>query len=121
MPALIIYGVPESKTGILEELTHALINTVVYSVDELKLKTSDVSVFYPKDLKTKGLGEEIIIFVDCLTDKPERTEEIRNRLAQAIVETAVKYFPDANLVECFIRPFNPKQGFAGIRLDQPSK
>lgn len=121
MPALIIYGVPEDKSGILEELTDELINTVAHSVKELKLKTSDVSCFYPKDLMSKGLGEEIIIFVDCLTDKPERTEEVRNRLANAIVETTLRFFRDANLIECFIRPFNPKQGFAGKRLDQPPK
>ena len=121
MPVLIIYGVPENMSGKLEELTSDLINTVAYSVTELKLKTSDVSCFYPKDMMSKGLGEEIIIFVDCLTEKPERTEEVRNRLAQSIVETALRYFRDANLIECFIRPFNPIQGFSAVRLDQTSK
>lgn len=115
MPALIIYGVPEDKSGMLEELTNNLVNAIT-SVDELKLKTSDVSCFYPRDLMSKGLGEEILVFVDCLTDKPERTEAVRNKLAKAIVDTVVRYFSDANLVECFIRPFNPEQGFSGIRV-----
>ncbi len=121
MPALIIYGVPDDKSGILEELTSELINVVACSVEELKLKTSDVSCFYPKDLMAKGLGEEIIIFVECLTDKPERTENVRNRLAHAIVETVSRFFKDANLIECFIKPFNPEQGFSGRKVSQLPK
>ncbi len=121
MPVLFIYGVPENKVGILEELTNDLINTVAYSVEELKLTTSDVSCFYPKDLMSKGLGEEIIIFVDCLTVKPERTEAVRNKLAKAIVDAVIHYFSDANLVECFIKPFNPEHGFSGIRVSQLPK
>jgi hypothetical protein len=105
----------------LEEFTDTLIDTVVYSVAELKIETSDVSVFYPKDWMPKGLGEELIIFVDGLFDKPERTEKVRNRLADAITQTAHEFFPQTGLIECFIRPFNEKQGFCSIRNIKKNK
>jgi hypothetical protein len=37
------------------------------------LARAQVSVFFPMDLLQKGIGEEIIIFVDGLLKKPERT------------------------------------------------
>ncbi|MCX6798422.1 MAG: hypothetical protein NTX66_04415 [Candidatus Falkowbacteria bacterium] len=111
MPVLFVHGVSEEMTNKLEEYADTLINTVAHSVKELNLKPSDVSCFFPKDLMSKGLGEEIIIFVDGLFIKPERTKEVRDRLATAVVQTTYEYFMDANLIECFIRPFDPKQGF----------
>ena len=111
MPVLVIYGISEQMSRKLEEFTETLINTVAYSVAELQIETSDVSVFYPKDWMPRGLGEELIIFVDGLFDKPERTEAVRGRLAEAITETAYEFFPQTGLIECFIRPFDKKQGF----------
>ncbi|MHB8904418.1 MAG: hypothetical protein ACYC40_04965 [Patescibacteria group bacterium] len=116
MPVLIVYGISEPMSRKLEEFTDTLIDTVAYAVDELKLQTSDVSVFYPKDWMPKGLGEELIIFVDGLFDKPERTEEVRHKLADAIVETANNFFPKIRLIECFVRPFDLKQGYSSRRL-----
>lgn len=116
MPVILIYGFSDPMSRRLEEFTEALINTAVCSVAELKLKASDVSCFYPRDWMAKGLGEELVVFVDGLMDKPERTEEVRNRLAASIVETINHFFPEVSLIECFIRPFNLKQGFCSKRL-----
>lgn len=121
MPLIIVYGISEQMSRKLEEFTETLINTVVYSVKELQLEESDVSVSYPKDWMSKGLGEELIIFVDGLFDKPERTENVRNRLAKAITQTANDFFPEAGLIECFIRPFDVKQGFFSIRNAMQNK
>lgn len=109
MPLLLVYGVSDYHG--LGEFHDALINTVAYSVKELKLKPSDVSCFFPKGKITRQ-GEEIIVMVECLTAKPGRTDKVRNRLASAVVQTVLQYFPDMNLIECFIKPFDPKQGFA---------
>jgi hypothetical protein len=114
MPVLIVYGVSEEMADKLEEYADTLINTVAHSVKELNLKSTDVSCFFPKDLMSKGLGEEIIVFVDGLFSKPERTKEVRDKLAQAVVQTTHHYFMDANLIECFIRPFDPEQGFSSL-------
>jgi hypothetical protein len=116
MPVIVIYGFSDSMSQKLEEFTEALINTAVCSVAELKLEISDVSCFYPRDWMAKGLGEELVIFVDGLIDKPERTEEVRDRLATSIVETVNHFFPEVGLIECFIRPFDLKQGACGRRL-----
>ena len=105
----------------LEDFTETLINTAVCSVAELKLEASDVSCFYPRDWMAKGLGEELVIFVDGLIDKLERTEEVRDRLATSIVETANHFFPEVGLIECFIRPFDLKQGACGRRLPKQIK
>jgi len=109
MPLLVVHGVSDFYG--LGEFEDSLINTVAYSVKELKLKPSDVSCFFPKGKMTRQ-GEEIIVLVECLTAKPDRTDEVRDRLANAIVQTVRHYFPDMNLIECFIKPFDPKQGFA---------
>jgi uncharacterized membrane protein len=53
-----------------------------------------------------------LIFVEGLFDTPERTDEVRKKLAETLVECTVEYFQKANLVECFIKPFDPKLGFA---------
>ncbi|HPT30063.1 MAG TPA: hypothetical protein PK526_03930 [bacterium] len=96
----------------IDEFRNALVNTVAHGVKELELKRTDVSCFFPADLMSKGLGEEIVIFVDGLMIKPKRTKEVRDRLAQAISQITLKWFPDVNLIECFIRPFDLEQGFA---------
>jgi hypothetical protein len=110
MPVLLVYGVNPEMGADLERYCEALIETAA-SVEELQLKESDVSCFFPADLLKKGLGEEIIVSVQGLFDKPERTEEIRNKLAKCVVEITYQYFPHTKLVECFVTPFDPRQGF----------
>lgn len=121
MPVIVIYGFSEPMSQKLEEFTEVLINTAVCSVAELKLEASDVSCFYPRDWMAKGLGEELVIFVDGLIDKPERTEEVKDRLAISIVETTNHFFPEVSLIECFVRPFDLKQGACGRRLPRQIK
>ncbi len=112
MPILVVYGIPvDTAQKELESFCQNLISAV-YMMPELELKPSDVSVFFPQDLMHSGLGEEIIIFVEGLFEKPERTEDVRQKLAQDLVTVACKYFPRSNLIECLIRPFDPKKGFS---------
>jgi len=49
--------------------------------------------------------------VERLFTKPERTEEVRQKLAIVIANCVKKNFPDA-IVVCFIRPFDPVNGYA---------
>ncbi|MFZ4648428.1 MAG: hypothetical protein ACOYMB_02190 [Patescibacteria group bacterium] len=110
MPVLIVYGVTGKSEKQLQEVVNCLIKTIV-DVPELALETKDVSVFIPRDQMKKGLGEEVIIFVEGLFDKPERTEKVRNRLAANIVVAMDQMFLKTNLIECFIKPFDQNSGF----------
>lgn len=89
-------------------MTKSLINNIA-GIKELNLMPSEISVFYPRDLMQEGLGEEIIVFVDGLFDKPERTEAVRKELAETVAKNQ-----GTNLVECLIRPFKSEQGFCSI-------
>ena len=112
MPVLIVYGIPEDAKEIeLQRFWEALRDSVV-AVKELDITKDQVSVFFPSDRLKEGLGEEIIVFVEGLFDWPERTKEVRKRLAEIVAETAKKFFPKTNMVECFVRPFDPGLGFA---------
>lgn len=114
MPVMVVYGIPDSKLSkwgyplekFWEELRSAVLDT-----PELELTKDQVSVFFPRDMIQKGLGEEIIIFVDGFFEKPKRTAEVRKRYADNLRDIAKEYFPDA-LVEVFVRPFNSESGFS---------
>ena len=113
MPVLIVYGISGSMVGQLEQYTETLINTVACSVKELNLEAKDVSVFFPKDLMSKGLGEEIIIFLDGLDGlftQPERAGEIKSKLSQAIIETTREHFSDTGNIQCYVRSYDRDQG-----------
>jgi hypothetical protein len=115
MPMILVYGTPE---GIGQDRLKTICDKIikrVCGIKQLNIGIDGVSVFFPKDHLKIGLGEEIIIFVDCLTDKPERTDRLRNELAAELVNLASDEFPEAKLVECFIRPFRMENGFAAYR------
>lgn len=106
MPFIILFGVPKHQrtTKFIDALKQR-----VYAMDELHIKEADVSItFMPED----GFSaNEIIIWVTGLFEKPERTEEVRNRLADRLYQCAQSNFREA-MVECFIFPFDQKFGFA---------
>ncbi len=112
MPVLIVYGVLEDmEEKRLQRFWEALRESV-QAVKELDITKDQVSVFFPPDRLEDGLGGEIIIFVESLFQRPERTKEVRKRLAKFVAGTARSFFPKANMVECFVRSFDPDSGFA---------
>jgi hypothetical protein len=111
MPVLIVYGVADNKRNAELEKFWSELRATVKDVPELGLTKDQVSVFFPRDAIQEGLGEEIIIFVDGLFEKPERTANVRKRYANKLRDIAKKYYPDA-LAEVFVRPFNPESGFS---------
>ncbi len=111
MPVLTVYGIKPQRSMFLRELRGKLMKTVS-SVTELNLKEEHVSCFFPADLDTERGSGEVIVFVNGLYDKPERTEEVRNKLAARICGTIQRFLEsETALVECFIMPFNPANGF----------
>lgn len=83
----------------------------VADIEELGLKKDQVSIFFPRDLMSQGLGEEIIVFVEGLMEKPERTNAVRRRLATNLIDEVSQSFLKTNTIECFVRPFNVNDGF----------
>jgi hypothetical protein len=69
-----------------------------------------MTCLFPPDLMKYGLGEEIIIEVTGLFDKPERTDEVRQRLAKSLGENVHVLYPRAK-VECTVEVINPAKGF----------
>lgn len=111
MPVIIVYGIPEgTNEDSLKILSEKFID-ITENMEELGLKNGGVSVFFPADRMKWGLGEEIIIMVEGLFEKLERTIEVKKRLARELVEATVKRFPAASLVECFVKSFDPNSGF----------
>ena len=110
MPVIKVWCLPSMTEKQLQKLHKDIVGAVV-SVEELGLKgEDDMTCLFPSDMMSYGLGSEIIIEVTGLFEKPERTYEVRNLLALFLGGAIAKRFPRAR-IECFIYPFNPKQGF----------
>lgn len=106
MPVIIVYGIPR-KTN--QKKLRALcddLRAATAAVKELALVADQVSCFFPSDMMSAGLGEEIIIYVDSLLRKPERTPDVRDALAAALVTTVRTFFSETALIECFVHPVN---------------
>lgn len=111
MPIITVSGVPHDiDQDKLNKLCFGIRATVV-NMRVLGLTTNEVTVFFPADLLSEGLGEEVIARVDGLFLNQRRTKIIKQQLAEAIRDCIKEYFPDA-LVECFIHSFDPEEGFA---------
>jgi len=120
MPIITVYGLPNIAERKLTDLYERILSGIL-EVENLHLKKEDITVFFPPDKMDYGLGIEIIVFVDGLFEKPERTEEVRNRLAEKIGKEIRQFFlinvhekPPIKLpklIEVFIRSFNPRMGF----------
>ncbi len=110
MPVIKVWCLPTDQSEeVLRQLHYEIVCGVV-SVRELGLRDeNDMTCLFPPDLMKYGLGQEIIVEVTGLYDKPERTLEVRNKLAGRIGTAVKACYPDAK-VEVFIYPFNPEVG-----------
>jgi hypothetical protein len=107
VPVIKVWCLPKLPEQELSEVIQGIIRAVV-SIHELGLKSEkDMSVIAPVGYH---VSSEIIVEVTGLFMKPERTNEVRQRLAEAIGTTVKGLFPKA-MVECFVYPFDPTQGF----------
>jgi hypothetical protein len=99
----------------LRKLYEAIVAAVV-EIPELGLKDGrDMTVLFPSDMMQFGLGKDIVVEVDGLFVKPERTREVRQALALSLVDTIWNWDRTQTIqnVECFVRSFDPaKEGFA---------
>ena len=124
MPIIKVWCLPKEMTEErLKKLCNAIIATVE-SIPELGLAGKDaITILFPSDRMEWGLGEEIIAEV-AIFIKPERTDEIRAKLAEKIGTLLHGYFPSAK-IECFIHPLERRSGFWKIdprpKVKQPTE
>jgi hypothetical protein len=113
MPVIKVWCLPPNQSEEqLNELHNSIVDAVI-GIKELGLKSEkDLTNLFVPDLMRYGLGTEIIVEIDGLFVKPERTAEIRNRLAKAVGRAVERLYPKAEKIECFVRPFDPADGFS---------
>jgi hypothetical protein len=129
MPTLIVYGMPESTEEVnwLEAFLPELVDDLRSSVGKvLEISDTEVSVFFPCDRMSSGLGEELICIVEGVFEKQERTSEVRKRMAEVISDVlgifAVRRIPNCKKVEATINRFNQEiDGFAVRDLENRKK
>lgn len=118
MPIVTIHGVPPqlANTPVLRTLVLESIPNALANIKELGLVASQVTVFVPGDLLSEGLGEELIVTVDGLFVRPERTDTVRYNLAKVLAGCltlfAIAAKIEFRLIEVLIHPFNPSGGYA---------
>lgn len=111
MPIIKLWCLPAGQTEEKLNFLHKTIVKAVVSISELGLTNENqMTCLFVPDLMSYGLGEEIIIEISGLYDKPERTKSVKQRLAESVGRSVKNLYPDAK-VECFISTFDPKQGF----------
>lgn len=110
MPVIKVWCLPKSEEAKLNQLHQNIVRAVV-GVEELDVRSEkDITCLFPTDMMEYGLGTEIIVEVTGLYEKPDRTDEVRQRLAERIGQAVQEQFPDTKLIECFVYPFKPSQG-----------
>lgn len=121
MPVIKVWCLPKGQSEAdLNRLHQAIVKAVV-SVSELGLRgESDMTCLCPPDLMQYGLGEEIIVEISVLHEKPERTAEVRQRLATKVGWAVQTLYPKA-MVECSVATINPVQGFWTSRSSRAEK
>lgn len=109
MTILFLYGMPEGVNG-LRVLTSNLRESVFHFPD-FELVAEQVSVFYPADQMSEGLGEELILMVDGFFALPKRTFKLRTEWTDALrdilVDFAKEHVRHCSKVEVCVRLFDP--------------
>lgn len=110
MPVIKVWCLPDDLS---EEQLKDLYQKIVArtrAVEQLKLGEKDITVLFPADRMKFGLGEEIIVEIGNLFNKPERTDEVLNRLCREVGELLKAEFPNA-FVECAVKTISPLNGY----------
>lgn len=111
MPVIKVWCLPPNQDEEALNRLHQTIVGAVCRIQELGLRgQEDMTCLFVPDLMKYGLGEEIIIEIGGLFNKPERTPEVCQRLALSVGASVSALYHNAK-VECFVQTFDPAQGF----------
>lgn len=109
MPVIVVYGVPsDTARSILRSMVTDY-QITLSQIPELNISGNDVSVFFPADLILESRDEQILIFVKGLYEKPERTESVIAKIAEALGKLTKQFYFSHALVECFVEPIKPNR------------
>ncbi len=107
MPVIKVWCLSADQTEDDLRRLHQNIVAAVVAVPELGLRDeNDMTCLFPPDMMSYGLGSEVIVEVNGLFEKPERTIDVRHRLAKSIGQRVKALYPKA-VVEVFVYPFKP--------------
>ena len=119
MPHVVVYNLlpseirDDSKLKIIKQIiVHAFL-----FIKELRLKANDISYTFPEDPSIRLNERPVVAIVELLFEKPERTLEVRKKLAMAIREGLYEKLDKMResypfKIEVAIKRFNPeKDGF----------
>jgi hypothetical protein len=108
MPIIKLWCLPKVDEEKLRQVHQAVVAACV-GVKEMGFGgEKDMTVLFPPDMMLYWLGSEIVVEVTGLFKKPERTVEVRQKLAEAVGEAVATEFPTVGQVEVFIYPFDPQ-------------
>ncbi len=111
MPVIKVWCLPLRQTEADLKRLHQEIVKAVTSIPEFGLKDeNDMTCLFPPDLMKYGIGEEIIIEIGGLFEKPERTHEVRQRLAKSVGKVVKELYPEAE-IKCSVETIDPSKGF----------
>lgn len=111
MPIIKVWCLPPNQSEEALNHLHQTIVKAVLCISELGLQSqNDMTCLFPPDLMKYGLGKEIIVEISGLFEKPERTAEVRQRLAVSVGSAVSVLYPDAK-VECSVSTIDPAKGF----------
>ena len=95
MPIVMVHGIPNSvKEDDLSLLVDGLRGSIS-DIPELGITFENVTVFLVPDMLQEGLGEEICVQIIGLFDKSERTDQVRQRIADQVA-----HFVYAIIAQC---------------------
>lgn len=106
MPIIKVLGMPPDvdKTELVKLI--GWIQEAVLKVPVLNIPAKEVFVFFPPDLVTEDLGEELIAEIGGLFERPERTAKVLDDLRHAVcVPMAIfaqRHLPQCKTVEAYI-------------------
>jgi len=118
MPLVVVYGMPNivPEKDCLKLIGR--IQKTVAKIPKLGIPAEEVEVYFPVDRVQSDLGSSLVVHVVGLFDKPERTAEVRNRLARAIGKTIEDFtrgrvgfiWPLSPSVKVLIESFQQEKG-----------
>jgi|GEM_PF-2592629 len=116
MPHVVAYNLNSADFDHIGQI-ECFITAAVVAISELKLKDDDLSFSFPRDPSVTSDKVPVIIIVELLFDKPERTHEVRQLAAKRIadaVSLAIDWRKHAG-IEVAVKRFDPKKdGFFAL-------
>lgn len=114
MPVVKLYCLPHINEKKMNEM-YEMITKTIAGIKELKITTDDITVLFVPDMMEKGLGDEIIVEVSKVLDKPDRTLTVIYKIAESLARAIWVFvcsweYKLPHRVEVFVEVFgNPQK------------